>query len=321
MSDKSLESKNMTSGLSGDRYGIYNDRTYEEKYVSYSESSDAYSGAEVSVYFNTVWVPEITSIQFSGKPADSPVYSYSQENWNALTKGTYMVQGQITLNFKETGYLNKVLRTMWNELAPDTDFDNFKKEVTENERYQRAVDVLLSKEALNKRFEDVRDAAQVMRDNIWKSKNKDVKFVYRPDQVSSVAFYDDQNRRTTPPLNIIIIYGDPNGKHTTKKLSDVRFIECGQTINVDATPIQEVYTFVARDMDNPETVVGFDPFVAPPPKETKLNLDHFIDYVADSLYRYLLQKIRSKYSLILNLWLETIQYYVPAWKIIINWQL
>lgn len=290
MSDKSLETKNTTSGLSGDRFGVYNDRTYDEKYVSYSDSSTAFSGTEVSIYFNTVWVPEVTSIQFSGKPQDSPVFSYSQENWNALTKGTYMVQGQLTINFKETGYLNKVLRTMWNELAPTTDFDNFKKEVTENDRYQRAVDVLLSKEALQKRFSDVRDAAQTMRDNLWKSKNKDSQFIYRPDQVSSVAMYDDDKRRITPPLNIIIIYGDPNGIHTVKKLSDVRFLECGQNINVDATPIQEVYTFVARDMDNPETVVGFDPFVAPPPKEKKLNLDHFIDYVADSLYKYILQK-------------------------------
>ena len=137
---------------------LFKKRTFNERFVSYDKQTKYYAGSDVLVYFNTVWVPEISSIQFSGAPKDSPIFGYAAENWNAVTKGTYIVSGTLTINFIETGYLNKVMRTMWNEVGATDRFTGLKDDIVDQDRYTRALDTLLTDKRRGSTFDDVKQA-------------------------------------------------------------------------------------------------------------------------------------------------------------------
>lgn len=76
--------------------------------------------------------------------------------------------------------------------------------------------------------------------------------VWQKDQYT----LDDMNRRADDPdlnpFDIYIAYGDFAGdnrvNHTIRKLSDVAIVGTSQQIVIDGLPIQETYTFIARNM-------------------------------------------------------------------------
>lgn len=274
---------------------LFRKRSYEDRFVGYDKMAKYYAGSDVLVYFNTVWVPEITSIQFQAGPKDAPVFSYSHEHFNAVTKGTFIVSGQITMNFVETGYLNKVFRTVWNDVLDKSYFTNTHDSIVDKDRFDRAVDTLLARTERELTFRDVEAAKKVLKQRIWGISSNSFasdKYMYRPDQLTAAKSFADIDAngntiyKTIPPINLMILYGNPKGKHEVKKLTDIRLLEYGQTIHNDGTPIQEVYTFIARDMDNPEDVSGVSAIGA---NDNQLNIDavSLTKMMADSLFAFL----------------------------------
>ena len=71
--------------------------------------NDYFSGAQVALYIGDVWVDEVTSVGFQVVQNRMPIYGYASALFDDISKGTVMVQGQFSINFKEAGYLWLVL--------------------------------------------------------------------------------------------------------------------------------------------------------------------------------------------------------------------
>ena len=71
---------------------------------------DYYSGADCKVFYGDIWVDDIVNIQFNVNQNKTPIYGYAAQNFNAVAKGRIIVNGTLTIAFKETGYLNLIQR-------------------------------------------------------------------------------------------------------------------------------------------------------------------------------------------------------------------
>jgi len=70
---------------------------------------DYFSGSDVGVFIGDTWVDDIVTIQYCLTNNKSPVYGYMSENFDAVAKGTRIVQGQFVIAFHEVGYLSRIL--------------------------------------------------------------------------------------------------------------------------------------------------------------------------------------------------------------------
>ena len=99
--------------------------TVDKSQISYWE--DYYSGCDVGVLIGDYLVDDVVTIQYTLTNNKSPIYGYMSENFDAVAKGTRVVQGQFAVAFKEVGYLNKILE-QYEKTGTNLDFtkDKFK---------------------------------------------------------------------------------------------------------------------------------------------------------------------------------------------------
>ena len=70
---------------------------------------DYFTGSQCAVYIGDVFVDEVTNIAFKVNQSKQPIYGYASQLFNAVAPGRVLVQGQFTVNFKESGYLFIIL--------------------------------------------------------------------------------------------------------------------------------------------------------------------------------------------------------------------
>lgn len=71
---------------------------------------DYFSGIDAKVFFGDVWVDDIVTIQYTVSQNKVPIYGYASQLYDAIARGTVIVNGSLTIAFKEMGYLNMVQR-------------------------------------------------------------------------------------------------------------------------------------------------------------------------------------------------------------------
>ena len=84
--------------------------TFTRQQTEYQQfPEEFFSGADVVVYFGDVWLADITSLQFALMENVRPIYGYASYTWDAVKRGTRLIQGRFSIAFKEAGYLYRVL--------------------------------------------------------------------------------------------------------------------------------------------------------------------------------------------------------------------
>lgn len=73
---------------------------------------DYYAGTDCKIFFGDVWVDDIITLNYSVGQTKTPIYGYASQNFDAVAKGQIVVEGQFTIAFKETGYLNIIQATL-----------------------------------------------------------------------------------------------------------------------------------------------------------------------------------------------------------------
>jgi len=68
-----------------------------------------FSGSQAAVYIGDCLVDEVIDFQYSLNQSKQPIYGYASQLWDDVSFGNVIVQGQFTVNFKESGYLWLVL--------------------------------------------------------------------------------------------------------------------------------------------------------------------------------------------------------------------
>lgn len=244
--------------------------------------SDYFSGAQVALYIGDVWVDEVTSLNFSMSEPKVPLHGYSDVLYRDISRGQVSIEGQFTINFKEAGYLWLILNRYQelvnarqsplfsyrsdqkNELANEFNIEETyivdagkakaKNELAKKmtaiaekyslEYFQRKLTGFASTTRETGGMGSAEDLFEKFENEIWDG------------TLGTKADQDAAHRRVTDkrlnPFDIYILYGDYVGDdklhHTVQKLSQVSLTGVGKQIVIDGQPIQEAYTFIARDL-------------------------------------------------------------------------
>jgi hypothetical protein len=190
-----------------------------------------------------------------------PIYGYASHHWDFVAKGTTIVTGNFTINFKESGYLHIVLQHLAENSissSPIPSAPNYKPNMaTTTSPVSRAniesliqqgvtPDTYKALSDLSKlpddKFEDI---AEKFEDAIWGPKGSSAerdplaiaKALRRPDLMKN--------------FDIFLTFGnldDAASNHTARRIREVELVGQSQLIEVSGEPIQEAYTFIARDV-------------------------------------------------------------------------
>jgi len=230
-------------------------RRHESRIEYQLFSSEYYSGADMHIYFGDIWVDEITSLDFSLQEQILPIYGYHSYTYDAIARGRRIVQGSFSINFTSVGYLQTIL-----EYAEPLQFavNQVKSQNASNVNKKLRLDEVLrlyGKES----FEEI---AEEYERAIWGDASESQEEQYL---AAYNAPYFQRNQKMG--FDIYIYYGavsDPleiKKRHTSSKLytpsSTIEVINGVQITGVSkrastelqAMPIQEVYTFMARDIN------------------------------------------------------------------------
>ena len=221
---------------------------------------DHYSGSNVSLYIGGVLIDEITSIQYRMEQQKRPIYGYASYHWDFVAKGTTIVTGNFTINFKEAGYLHIVLDHIKRNKAPKSPIPsapNYMAGETTTSPIQRANIETIIKQGVTSdtsqaisdisalpddKFEDI---AEKFEDRIW---GDDGSYELRdPVKVSEKLRRPD----LMDHFDIHLAFGnldDAASNHTARRIRHVELVGQSQLVEVSGEPIQEAYTFIARDV-------------------------------------------------------------------------
>lgn len=230
-------------------------------------SNEYFAGSDIRIYFGDTWVDEITSLQFTLQEQVTPIYGYASYTWDKVARGTRYIQGNFSINFKESYYLHYVLNSLSSKMkAASKDAPVFSaqswKEGTSVEHLVETAD--------SPAFEAIADEFEK---SLWgEGDNKSLNSVvskrkgntfFSPEhrgknEEDGTATYDDvtsQKQLAEQGFNILIGYGPMNEKDgrkaagTAHTLMGVQITGVSQVIGGDGQPVQEMYSFIARDLD------------------------------------------------------------------------
>ncbi len=209
-------------------------RTYftKEKVDTRSASywEDYYCGSDVIVLIGDTWVDDIITIQYTNTNNKSPMYGYMSEEFDAVAKGTRIVQGQFAIAFKEIGYLYNILNRYEkknagvDEKIVEFGDGKFNPEVEESDEQPTSVlQPLNSKE-------------------IIQSKNLSDRFGYKTDEING-------NYVRVDGFDVVISFGDVSESFrggTVEIINNVHITSRSIVCEPTGEPIAEIYSFFGR---------------------------------------------------------------------------
>lgn len=83
----------------------YNGKQTEYQYFP----EDYFSGSDVSLYFDDVYMDDVQALEFGLTERVMPVYGYNSYTADAFARGQRIVQGSFTIAFKEAGYVYRIM--------------------------------------------------------------------------------------------------------------------------------------------------------------------------------------------------------------------
>ena len=209
-----------------------------------------YSGGQAQVYYDDVFLDEISSLNFTTVTNKSPIYGYSSTYFDTVAKGNILIQGSFVINFVTTNYLSIIaesIRQRKEGILAETDSDGIliRPTVTIPGTGTVLSDKMTSFQ-LQQAINQIRGLGNKefleLSQRIQNSKGVSA-------ALSNDKFY------TLKPFEIFAVFGDENdlsSNHTVKKIKDVYLTGQAQVINSSGEVIQEQYSFIARDIGDIE---------------------------------------------------------------------
>jgi len=228
------------------------------------QSFSYHSGAQISVWFDDIWVNDISSISWQYSQEKRPLYGYASSYFDAVARGQVMVQGNFTVNFRQEGYIRFVIDNIRRlERAVKTSFSASEA----NERWKKIRPTIASHLKNGtfgpQSYEEIKNLGQSL--NFWEDVDAYENIIWESledqEKLGPHGSPDMVQHVTQPEgFNIHVIYGEVVDKRsetpydvmssTTKVLKGVHLIGSSQIIQANGEPIQEGYAFFARDIGN-----------------------------------------------------------------------
>ncbi len=222
-----------------------------------------YTGLDVRVVLGNTVLDEVVGLSFEVVENVTPLYGYASYTFDRAVRGTRVVRGQFTINFKRSGYI------LWQ--ASQVALTG-KAPVRAREQVDRALDLLRSgdKSAVRQEIQNQllarRSPAEVIR------ALRDAYWGHQEARPASHSLFPDTDRY---PLRLVIIYGDPLLKdsrggvflqppmevtagikevtrademYQIEQIVDVQIVSFSKAIDDSGRNLLEQYQFIARDI-------------------------------------------------------------------------
>jgi hypothetical protein len=230
--------------------------------------SDYFSGCDIALYFGNIYIDEITSLQFMMQEQILPLYGYADFRYRDIPHGNRIVIGQFSINFKESAYIYLILDKIkrgTNNVA------------TQNEWTQIDVEEMYERYKTGETGYNGRDTFETLADYyeraMWGGEKTDAGIIDFKEMMRkrrTEPFFDQgftitvgygQNhtafaaRKDGTYQKVLGAYYEADSEHlpieeTVKTITGVHLFKVDQRFDTSGQPIQEVYNFFAKDIDN-----------------------------------------------------------------------
>lgn len=222
---------------------------------------DYYSGSQITVWFGNVMLDDINSIQWTRQQSKRPIYGYASQQYDAVAKGTVIIQGSFVVNFRQAGYISTLMgdiSSLYNNLNDKTLWPEVRK----------VIGVHLQNGTFGpKTAQEINDIAndpmfltlvKAYEDTIWgggvPGDGKNGATIVTPIAPDVI-----QQQEIKDGFTILVTYGNTSQNEsrtlndylhsTTKSLVGVHLTGDSQIIQVGGQPTLEQYDFIARGTD------------------------------------------------------------------------
>lgn len=207
-----------------------------------------YSGGQAQIYYDDVFLDEISSLTFSTVTNKTPLYGYSSTYFDTVAKGNILIQGNFVINFVNSNYLSIIAESIRQR-------KELQQSIDENGLLVRPNPVL---ENLGAVLGNKMTAFQTQQaiNQIRGLGNRE--FARLADEIArgqSPVNYADDKFYSLKPFEIFAVFGDetdPKANHTARKIKEVYLTGQAQVVNSSGEVIQEQYSFIARDIGDIE---------------------------------------------------------------------
>jgi hypothetical protein len=255
-------------------YSKTNDREYQ---TVVDEFNSAYwSGVDVSIFFNDMYIDDIVNIQYQVSENTLPLYSYGDYTYRSVARGSRIIQGSFSINFKRSFYIPLVLKELKNIKAGSSKEDvrtSNKMKSSIISQFPSTPEEILGASRHNStggfNYAILDEIRQKNIEKFWGAEDRSVETSARN---TNSPLYDVGSDGIT----IYIKYGDIKlnideravfGKigtglpsktaGTIEALDGVQINVAGKSIDDSGRNILEIYSFIARDLI-PETGKSID---------------------------------------------------------------
>lgn len=232
-------------------------------------TSEYFSGCNMLLYFGDIVIDEIVAIQFEIQEKVAPIYGYSSYNYDKMVHGSRLITGQFKINFVESGYLQGVMKSIFEQnngsRASLFNGDIAIGRATEKIRIENLSSKAFIDKIKNATSAEIQEEAELYERAIW-SQNASGTNTER-SVLERQQFVPSKNKQSFNRVfnnndvgfDILIHYGPgfesdatSMGVNTSiETLNDVHITGCSKVIDPSGQPIQELYSFMARDWNAP----------------------------------------------------------------------
>lgn len=231
---------------------------------------DYYTGSTCRVYFGSTYVDDIATISYQTSHNKLPLYGYADHQFRAVAKGQFIVRGNFTIAFKETGYLPLIMNLIKKEKSgmklngKKSIKDTYINYISQGYTVEEALDELVANNLTNpnetSNISDFEDLAEVMEDTIWGKKESVGVYgnrIPRSDELDYFKYTVDKNEGTdidVEGFDILLTFGnytegDDNLEHTVISINDVHITNESMVVTTTGDPIGLSFEFFARGLN------------------------------------------------------------------------
>jgi hypothetical protein len=219
-----------------------------------------YSGSQAKVFFGNVWVDDIVTIQWDLVEQKAPLYGYASEKYDAVARGTQIVQGVFTIAFKHKDYITVILDHLNSRGEARA---NVLQRLREN-KARKAYEARAQSRAQNETaFPKTTNYERILDDALREGSGADFQGMktFLEDRIwgqisqglQEQALDKDKLLQTiVSGFDVVVTYGNTtnhSSEWTSKTIADCHITGIRQLLNPTGEPILEAYTFFGKMLD------------------------------------------------------------------------
>jgi hypothetical protein len=214
-------------------------------------NGEYFSGADVRIYFGDAWIDEINNISFALQENVAPIFGFCSTTYDKVARGSRSIQGSFTINFKESYYLHSAIERLASKMKDDDGDGYYDSNGFSEDTYNDSATIEHLLSSNDKNFEKLADDFEK---TLWGASDNESMTKSTEKRKKSSYFYGDGPLKDLG-FNILITYGPQNQtdgwkvSETTHSITGVQLTGVSQVVGVDGKPIEEQYSFIAKDLD------------------------------------------------------------------------